>query len=104
MTGPRDTPGTSEAEEEPLRCPCGRLLTDPVSRARGLGPVCFRRLRGRTRPRRRTVGTHISAPHPRAIPVRRPTQLAFEIWDDTEAELDPFRPRAIFDVPTGALL
>ncbi|MEV8474879.1 DUF6011 domain-containing protein [Streptomyces sp. NPDC051173] len=27
---------------------CGRLLADPASRARGLGPVCFRRSRGRT--------------------------------------------------------
>jgi len=29
---------------EPVRCRCGRPLRDPVSRARGLGPVCARRL------------------------------------------------------------
>ncbi|MGW2692383.1 DUF6011 domain-containing protein [Streptomyces sp. NPDC001296] len=37
MTGPYD-------EEEPVRCSCGRLLHDPESRARGQGPVCYRRL------------------------------------------------------------
>lgn len=36
----------------PRRCVCGRLLRDPVSRARGLGPTCWRRLRGDSRPRR----------------------------------------------------
>lgn len=30
---------------------CGRLLADPASRARGLGPVCFRRSGGRPGPR-----------------------------------------------------
>lgn len=35
----------------PVRCPCGRLLRDPVSVTRGIGPVCERRLSGRTAPR-----------------------------------------------------
>lgn len=30
----------------PATCSCGRLLKDPVSIARGLGPVCNRRLNG----------------------------------------------------------
>nr|WP_187279177.1 DUF6011 domain-containing protein [Streptomyces lavendulae] len=29
------------------RCTCGRPLRDPASIARGLGPVCARRLTGR---------------------------------------------------------
>ena len=35
-------------------CACGRPLRDPVSVARGLGPVCWRKLHGR-RPRRPRV-------------------------------------------------
>jgi hypothetical protein len=38
----------STGEEEPVHCACGRLLRDPESRARGLGPVCHRRLHGPT--------------------------------------------------------
>ncbi|MCM1974608.1 DUF6011 domain-containing protein [Streptomyces sp. G1] len=86
-----------------MRCSCGRLLTDPVSRARGLGPVCYRRSRGRTR--RRLIGTRIPLAHPAAIPARHDTQLAFEIWaDDPDDEPDPYAPRPITDVPTGGLL
>ncbi|MEU6661228.1 DUF6011 domain-containing protein [Streptomyces sp. NPDC046821] len=48
----------------PRTCVCGRLLTDPVSRARGLGPTCWRRLRGDTPARRTPV-----APPTTAIPV-----------------------------------
>jgi hypothetical protein len=47
------------SEEQPVRCACGRLLADPRSKARGLGPVCFRRLhprRARTRLRRPAAG------------------------------------------------
>lgn len=42
------------AVEEPVTCACGRTLADPVSRSRGLGPVCWRKLHGRTtrQPRR----------------------------------------------------
>ena len=41
------------AAEEPVTCACGKPLSDPVSRARGVGPVCWRKLHGRTtrRPR-----------------------------------------------------
>lgn len=45
------------------RCLCGRLLTDPASRARGLGPTCFRRLHGHTAPRR-TPTTPPTTPAP----------------------------------------
>lgn len=85
-----------------MRCPCGRPLTDPVSRARGLGPVCYRRLRGRVELRPRRIRIQTAAPHPRAVPLRRDTQLAFEIWEDDGPEVDdtPY----ITDVPTGALL
>jgi hypothetical protein len=34
------------------------------------------------------------------VPVRRTTQLAFEIWDGDEDDDTPY----ITDVPTGALL
>lgn len=47
------------------RCICGRPLSDPVSRARGLGPVCYRRLRGRTQ--HRTVAA--AAPPAGPVPV-----------------------------------
>jgi len=42
------------ANEEPVTCACGRELTDPVSIARGLGRVCWRKLHGPPgrRPRR----------------------------------------------------
>ncbi|MGW4043000.1 DUF6011 domain-containing protein [Streptomyces sp. NPDC004721] len=42
-------------EEEPVTCTCGRLLTDPESIARGLGPVCHRRIHGRPSRRPRTT-------------------------------------------------
>lgn len=51
--------------EAPVRCACGRLLADPVSRARGLGPVCAKRLQGRTaRPPRITSPTTDPEPIP----------------------------------------
>jgi hypothetical protein len=88
-----------------VRCPCGRLLTDPVSRARGLGPVCYRRSHRHTRPR--VLGTRTALAHPAAVPVQTDTQLEleFEIWADEPDEApDPYAPRPITDVPTGALL
>ncbi|MHB9857662.1 DUF6011 domain-containing protein [Streptomyces sp. YIM S03343] len=36
------------------RCTCGHALRDPVSVARGMGPVCWQRLNGRP-PRIRTT-------------------------------------------------
>jgi hypothetical protein len=55
-------------QNTPARCLCGRLLADPASRARGLGPVYFRRLRGHT------------APSPRAAPEPEiPGQLAIPV-------------------------
>jgi len=51
--------------DPPVICPCGRLLRDPVSRARGLGPVCHRRLSGRTAPRvRKPAQASASQPIP----------------------------------------
>ncbi len=32
---------------DPVTCRCGKPLRDPVSVARGLGPVCARRLNGK---------------------------------------------------------
>ncbi|NUS13449.1 MAG: hypothetical protein HOY69_18945 [Streptomyces sp.] len=46
---------TEPAGEEPVTCACGRELTDPESRARGLGPVCWRKLHGHTARRPRGV-------------------------------------------------
>ena len=83
---------------------CGRELRDEESRRLRLGPVCRERLRGLLAPRPRLIGTNTAAPHPDAIPARYTAQLAFEIWDGEDDEPDPFRPRAITDVPTGALL
>ncbi|MFF7067335.1 DUF6011 domain-containing protein [Streptomyces pseudovenezuelae] len=83
---------------------CGRLLRDEESKRLRIGPHCLKRLQARLAPRPRIVGTNTAAPHPGAIPARATTQLAFEIWDDRDDEPDPFRPRRITDVPTGALL
>ncbi|MET8978528.1 DUF6011 domain-containing protein [Streptomyces sp. NPDC004539] len=54
----------------PVRCVCGRLLADPVSRAAGLGPVCRRRLAGRTEPR-----VSIPRPNPGTEPMDGQTEL-----------------------------
>lgn len=84
---------------------CGRLLRDQESRRLRLGPSCRKRLQAALAPRpRRVVGTHTAGPHPLAIPLSHATQM--EIWegDEDDDEDDPFRPRAIADVPTGALL
>ncbi|MFI1324573.1 DUF6011 domain-containing protein [Streptomyces rochei] len=91
-------------DEAPVRCVCGRPLTDPVSRGRGLGPRCYKRLRGRPERRRRVIGTHTARSHPLAVP-KPPEQLAL-VWDDAQDddEPDPYRPRPITDVPTGAFL
>ncbi|WP_435215856.1 DUF6011 domain-containing protein [Streptomyces sp. bgisy034] len=95
------TGGAGAPEEEPVHCVCGRLLSDPVSRARGLGPHCYRQLQARTAPRPRRLRTPAAGPHPRAVPEREPTQLALD-WDDDDPEPEP--AQAITDVPTGALL
>ena len=39
---------TDPAEEEPVKCACGRTLTDDLSKSRKLGPDCWRKLHGRT--------------------------------------------------------
>lgn len=101
------TGGDGAVGEAPSCMACGRPLRDQESRRLRLGPVCRERLRGLLAPRPRIVGTHTAAPHPDAIPARhREEQLTFEIWDDDveDDEPDPYRPRAITDVPTGALL
>lgn len=101
------TGGGGATDEAPTCMACGRVLRDQESRRLRLGPVCRERLRGllASRPRR-VVGTHIADTHPDAVPARvLEEQLAFEIWDDDEDdEPDPYRPRDITDVPTGALL
>lgn len=99
--------GGDGATEEAVTCmACGRLLRDEESKRLRIGPHCLKRLQARLAPRpRRVIGTHTAVTHPNAIPARTPDQLAFEIWDDDEAdEPDPYRPRDITDVPTGALL
>lgn len=59
------TGGAAVTAEAPVWCVCGRLLTDEVSKARALGPRCFKRLHGQSRPPRRKG--HIS-PQQLAIP------------------------------------
>ncbi|MFD6587291.1 DUF6011 domain-containing protein [Streptomyces anulatus] len=60
--------------ESPRCTVCGRLLRDPASRARGIGPVCHRKTR--------------SAPAPRPAAWTLPATLL----------------RPIADVPTGPYL
>jgi hypothetical protein len=81
---------------------CGRELRDDESQRLRLGPVCRKRLQNLLAPRPRRIRTPVAATHPLAVPVRSPTQLAFEIWDDEPDEDDDTQP--ITDVPTGALL
>lgn len=81
---------------------CGRALRDEESRRLRIGPHCLQRLQAAAAPRPRRIGTPIAATHPAAVPTRA-SQLALEIWDDDEDD-DPFRPRSMTDVPTGALL
>lgn len=100
MAAPPETGEATEVVETPVKCVCGRLLTDPVSRTRGLGPRCHKRLSAPARPRARIVGTYTAACHPRALP-GPPVQLALD-WDDEDDQ--PDRPRPITDVPTGAFL
>ncbi|MFC9949220.1 DUF6011 domain-containing protein [Streptomyces prasinus] len=94
------TGGDGAAEEEPVRCVCGRALRDEESKRLRLGPVCRRRLTGPPAPRPRRIGTPTATPHPSTIPAR-PAQLEL-FWDDQDAEPEP--ARYITDVPTGALL
>jgi hypothetical protein len=67
------------AGEEPVTCACGRPLRDPVSVARKIGPVCWRKLHGR--PARRTRRT---LPGPPAEPGPDQTELPLndqlELW------------------------
>jgi len=81
MTATTETGGAAVAQEAPVRCPCGRLLCDPVSRARGLGPVCYRRLYGRTADRG----------HESRVRHLGPTsgQLALDLEDHWDDEDDP---------------
>lgn len=46
---------TEPAEEEPVKCACGRTLTDDLSKSRKTGPTCWRKLHGRTVHRPRTA-------------------------------------------------
>lgn len=106
MTEPPETHGDGVDEDAPRCIACGRLLRDQESRRLRLGPVCRERLRGLLAPRPRLIGTPTATTHPSAVPARATTQLAFETWDedDQDDEPDPYRPRPITDVPTGALL
>jgi hypothetical protein len=55
---------TEPAGEEPVTCACGRELTDPVSVSRGAGPVCWRKLHGRTTRQPRRTAPPAAAPRP----------------------------------------
>ncbi|MFE9448336.1 DUF6011 domain-containing protein [Streptomyces sp. NPDC006739] len=59
------------AEEEPVRCTCGHLLTDDLSRSRKLGPVCWRKLHGRPvrQPRRPTPAATPPGPGQAELPL-----------------------------------
>jgi hypothetical protein len=86
------------------RCACGRPLRDPTSVARGLGPVCFRRLHN--------PAASGSTGQPAAIP----GQLAFDDpgpppprrrgqgWGLEAHQLTWEQLRRIVDVPTRGLL
>jgi len=52
---------TAPPDEQLATCACGRPLRDPVSIARGLGPVCWRKLHG---PTARWPRTASPAPEP----------------------------------------
>lgn len=107
MTAPPEVAGDSAAEETVPCMACGRLLRDDESRRLRIGPTCLARLQAALpRPRARYIGTHTAVTHPRAVPLRRPAQMEFEIWDDDEPDEDDdlHRPRPMADVPTGTLL
>ncbi|WP_353963261.1 DUF6011 domain-containing protein [Streptomyces sp. NBC_01549] len=63
-------PTAGRDADGPVTCVCGRLLRDPASRVRGLGPVCARRLQGRTAPR-----PSIASPTNRSEPIPGQTEL-----------------------------
>lgn len=80
----------------PVRCPCGRLLRDPASVVRGVGPVCAKRLSGRTEPR-----TPLPAPILTPAP-HIPGQTALPLHlDPTPRQI---RRHGVTDIPTGELL
>ncbi|MFF0790392.1 DUF6011 domain-containing protein [Streptomyces spiralis] len=69
----------SSSEEEPVACACGRLLTDPESRARGLGPVCWRKLHRRTNRQPRLATPR--AARPGADQPELPADDQLTIWE-----------------------
>lgn len=71
-------PGDGPELNAPRCAACGRLLRDEASKVRRLGPVCARRLGGRTAARASPV-----TPHAATIP---------HIPGQTALELQPFQP------------
>ena len=71
---------TATAGEEPVTCACGRELTDPVSVSRGAGPVCWRKLHGRTtrQPRRTTPPAAAPGPGQDELPYDDQLELPLE--------------------------
>ncbi|WP_344287066.1 DUF6011 domain-containing protein [Streptomyces synnematoformans] len=65
------------------RCPCGRRLTDPVSVAAGIGPVCRRKLTP-------TTGAPSRPAPPRTAPGAG--QLPLDLDEDTAADVQPAAP------------
>ena len=59
---------STSSEEEPALClgGCGKHLTSRISRARGYGPCCWRKLHGRParRPRRTTPAAKAAPDQP----------------------------------------
>ena len=66
-------PGDGPDSDPPRCAACGRLLRDEASKVRRLGPVCARRLGGRTAARASPVTPH-AAPIPQI-----PGQTALEL-------------------------
>ncbi|MFE4671061.1 DUF6011 domain-containing protein [Streptomyces sp. NPDC056723] len=71
-------PGDGADADAPRCATCGRLLADPASKVRGLGPVCARRLGGRTAAR--------------ASPAAPTTAPVPHIPGQTALPLQPFQP------------
>jgi hypothetical protein len=97
-----------------VKCRCGRTLTDPESRRRGLGPVCWSRLAPEERAQAAgPVGRSgaVAGEGQLAIPVQ-PTLPTTEPEPDDGRELAPtpcgeqwtIRPRRTQTVPVGSFL
>ncbi|MFD8771374.1 DUF6011 domain-containing protein [Streptomyces sp. NPDC059916] len=77
-TGERSARAPGADADAPRCAACGRLLADPASKARGLGPHCARRLGGR-----RAARASPAAPTTAPVP---------HIPGQTALPLQPFQP------------